>query len=117
MPCAGCTESVNAPCATLLALLLLACALSCHPRVPHSVTLTWQAPELAKGMTVVGYNVYRKPSDGGKYQKIATGIHQPSYEDHHVQSGKTYIYAVTTVDGFGRESALSEVARSTIPSP
>jgi fibronectin type 3 domain-containing protein len=101
----------------LVGLLVMFSALICDARTKHSVTLTWEAPKLEKGVSVVGYNVYRKGRSDHIYKKIATRVPGPSYEDTHVKGGQTYVYAVAALDQFGRESRPSEVARATIPSP
>jgi fibronectin type 3 domain-containing protein len=86
-----------------------------HSPQPHRVTLTWQPPPPKAGITVVGYNIYRRTGQGTPFVKIADHVADPHYEDMVVVSGQTYIYAVTSVDQFGRESRFSEVARAKIP--
>jgi fibronectin type 3 domain-containing protein len=104
-----------------VALILLALALlpnfACHRQTtgPHRVTLTWKAPPAVAGTTIVGYNIYRRPSDVASFVKIATGVKGPPYEDQLVASRKTYVYAVTSVDQAGRESRFSSVITATIP--
>jgi fibronectin type 3 domain-containing protein len=98
--------------------LVIACTVACSSaKGKHSVTLTWQAPRLDKGVSLAGYNVYRRTSKEHEYKKIATRIPNPSYEDTDVKSGESYIYAVAAVDQSGHESRLSEVAQVKIPSP
>lgn len=82
---------------------------------PHGVTLTWRPPPPKAGITIVGYNVYRRTDLGGPFVKIADHVSQSAYEDTLVSSGRTYIYAVTSVDQSGRESRYSTLTRATVP--
>src|SRR5512147_812098 len=79
---------------------------------PHSVTLTWNPPRPAAGIRIVGYNVYRRSSDGAEFVKIATGVPGSPYEDRRVSSGRTYFYVVTSVDQKGQESRFSAPAQA-----
>jgi fibronectin type 3 domain-containing protein len=97
-------------CATVC--LTLAC---CHKAQPHRVTLAWQAPPPAPGVSVVGYNVYRSTTSYGPFVKLATRVPGPPYEDRLVVSGRTYFYVVTALDQAGRESRFSSEVRATIP--
>jgi fibronectin type 3 domain-containing protein len=102
-------------------LLLAACALlgiglACSGKArPHSVTLTWDVPAAASGITVVGYNVYRSTTSGGPFVKLASGVAGPPYEDRLVVSGHVYFYAVTSLDQSGRESRFSVETKAVIP--
>ena len=104
-----------------LRLLLAVCALlcfglaCCQKAQPHSVTLSWEAPPVAPGVSFVGYNVYRSTTSGTQFVKIASRVPGPPYEDHLVASGRTYFYAVTTLDQTGHESRFSGQVRTTIP--
>ena len=59
-------------------LLLVLCDLLCiglacrHKAPPHSVTLTWEAPQAVTGVSVVGYNVYRSTTSGLPFVKLAS---------------------------------------------
>jgi hypothetical protein len=86
----------------------------CH-EAPHSVTLTWEAPTRAAGVTVVGYNVYRSVTSGGPFVKLASRVPTPPYEDRLVSSGRTYFYVVTALDQAGRESRFSSQVQAVIP--
>jgi hypothetical protein len=100
----------------LLALLIIGPVLWFHRKAePHSVTLTWRAPPPKKGVTVVGYNVYRRAVEGGSFVKIADKVSGPPYEDRMVNSGRMYFYVVTAVDQVGRESRFSAETRAEIP--
>lgn len=80
--------------------------------VSHSVALTWTAST----STVSGYNVYRSTVSGGPYTKVnSTVIVATTYTDSTVQSGQTYFYVVTSVDGSGMESTYSPEVSVTIP--
>ena len=83
--------------------------------VAHSVTLTWDA---SSSPTVVGYNVFRSTQSGGPYSTMNTGLVSGlTYTDQTVQSGKTYYYNLTAVDGNGVESQFAGEVSATIPSP
>ena len=81
---------------------------------PHSADLKWKASV----SRVVGYNVYRSETDGGPYIKLTSApVRTTNYTDRSVQSGHTYFYAVTAVDGKGKESVHSNHAKVLIPTP
>jgi len=101
----------------LVAVLVIVLALTSAAKSKHSVTLTWQPPTLEKGVSVGGYNIYRRTPKDHVYKKIATRVASPPYEDTQVKSGQTYIYAVSAIDQSGHEGRLSEVAKVTVPSP
>jgi len=87
-----------------------------HPGTgPHSVTLTWHAPQALRGITVVGYNIYRRAAEGTSFIKIADKVSGAPYEDRLVSSGRKYFYVVTSVDEVGRESRFSQEATADIP--
>jgi fibronectin type 3 domain-containing protein len=68
--------------------------------------------------TVVGYNVYRSTTSGGPYTLItSTPVAGVTYTDTAVQAGVTYFYVVTAVDANGNESAFSNEASVTVPTP
>ncbi len=99
----------------LLAVLVLGFA-GCHKEhPPHSVTLNWHAPSPVPGVHVVGYNVYRRTAPGNPYERIATQVPGPPYEDRIVNGGTSYSYAVTAVDQRGRESRFSTVVKVEVP--
>ena len=101
----------------LLTLAVLSCLAlaACHKSEPHSVTLTWEAPQATAAVSVVGYNIYRSTTSGGPFVKIATHVAAPPYNDRLVNSGRTYFYVVTAIDQAGRESRFSGEARAAIP--
>ena len=99
----------------MLGLLVLALALPSCRKASHSVTLIWEPTPSAAGVSVVGYNVYRRTKPEGPRTKIASRVPGPSYEDRDVVSGRTYFYVVTAVAQSGRESRLSEEARAKVP--
>lgn len=78
----------------------------------HSVQLSWNA----SSSPVIGYNIYRSPQPGGPYTRL-TGAPQPvtSYADYGVQSGATYYYVATSVNGSSEESAYSNQTVATVP--
>ena len=79
--------------------------------VSHTVALSWNS---SAGAT--GYNVYRSTSSGGGYSRLNTspdgGL---SYTDSNVQSGQTYFYVTTAVNGAGTESNFSSEVTAAIP--
>jgi hypothetical protein len=80
--------------------------------VQHSVALTWNAST----STVSGYNVYRSTVSGGPYTKINPSLVAVlNYTDSTVQSGFTYFYVTTAVDGSGNESVFSNEGTAVIP--
>jgi fibronectin type 3 domain-containing protein len=96
-------------------LLILAMVWRGHSQAtPHSVTLTWNPPAARTGVTLAGYNVYRR-TDESPFVKIAEKVPGPSYEDQLVGSGRKYVYVVTSVDTTGRESRYSAPASAEIP--
>ena len=105
----------NGRMSAILSLFVLAAALACHSKTPHSVTLTWQEAKPRAGSSVVGYNVYRRVQSETQYTKVAGPVAHPPYEDRYVVSGKTYFYSVTAVDASGIESRLSENVPAAIP--
>jgi hypothetical protein len=82
--------------------------------VAHSATLTWTAST----SSVVGYNVYRSTISGGPYTLITgSPVAGTTFTDTSVQAGVTYFYVVTAVDASGNESAFSNEALATVPTP
>ena len=78
----------------------------------HSVSLTWD-PSTS---TVAGYNLYRGTQSGGPYTKLNPSLLAgTSFDDAGVQSGSTYYYVSTAVDGSSNESAYSNEAAAAIP--
>jgi fibronectin type 3 domain-containing protein len=96
-------------------MLAIAGLLRHHPEEPHSVTLTWKAPATREKVTIVGYNVYRKPEDSTSFSRIAERVAGPPYEDRLVTSGRRYLYVVTSVDQNGRESRYSAAVTVEVP--
>jgi hypothetical protein len=87
----------------------------CITSNPHSVSLNWIASTSAN---VAGYNVYRGGAAGGPYTKLNSFVVLgTSYTDGGVQAGQTYYYVATTVDTMSAESAYSNVAAASVPSP
>ena len=78
----------------------------------HSATLSWTASTSA----VSGYNVYRGSVSGGPYTLVNTSLVIPlTFTDSAVQSGATYFYVTTAVDGSGNESVFSNEVKAVIP--
>lgn len=84
------------------------------PQTKHSVTLSWEA---SPG-TSAGYHVYRGSAAGGPYTRISSGaVISADYQDFNVESGASYYYVVTALDGLGAESAFSNEAGAQVPNP
>ena len=80
--------------------------------VQHSVDLSWNAST----STVVGYRVYRSLQSGGPYTVLNSTLDSSTtYTDATVQSGQTYYYVVSAVDGNGNESGFSNQATAVVP--
>ena len=79
----------------------------------HSVALSWSP----SASSVVGYNVYRGTTTGGPYSKITSMNADTTFVDASVQSGQTYFYVTTAVDGSGKESGNSNQTQAVIPTP
>jgi hypothetical protein len=80
--------------------------------VQHSVDLSWNAST----SVVVGYNVYRGTQPSGPYTVLNSTLDAgTNYTDSTVQSGQTYYYVVTAVDGSGNESVYSNQATAVVP--
>ena len=88
---------------------------TCVTTIPHSVTLNWIA---STSPNVIGYNVYRATQPNGPFTKFNfTPIAGTSYTDTAVQAGLTYYYLATAVDSNHNESAYSNQAQATVPTP
>jgi len=82
------------------------------PVVSHAAALGWGA----SSSTVAGYNVYRSTTSGSAYVKVnGSLVGAMSYADSSVQSGQTYYYVATAVDGSGNESVFSNEVAANIP--
>jgi fibronectin type 3 domain-containing protein len=96
--------------------LLAAAALLFHPKPgPHSVTLTWRAAAVRSGASIAGYNVYRRTAETSSFVKIADKYPASPYEDRLVNSGRSYVYVVTSVLSTGQESRYSTEANAQVP--
>ncbi|MGA8029412.1 MAG: hypothetical protein WB992_19900, partial [Bryobacteraceae bacterium] len=70
---------------------------------PESIEVSWQrSPE----SDLKGYYVYRSVS-GGPFVRMGDLLTLPVYSDHSVEHGKTYRYAVSSIDQKGNESEKS----------
>jgi hypothetical protein len=80
----------------------------------HWVTFDWAASK----SPVVGYNVYlRSPSNESWTRLNTSPVATTSYTDWDVQTGDIYVFAVRSVSAENVESAFSNAAEGTIPSP
>lgn len=82
---------------------------------PHEVELTWNAPSSSSD-PISGYRVYRAATGSSSYQLLNGALNaQTSYMDNTGQSGASYQYYVTSVDGSGRESVPSNTMSVVLP--
>ena len=79
----------------------------------HSVALAWTASTTPN----VTYKVYRGNTTGGPYTYLASAGTATTYRDMTVQSGLTYYYVVTSLDGNSNESVNSNQATAVVPTP
>lgn len=79
----------------------------------HSVDLSWEA---SSSPSLLGYNLYRGTVSGGPYPSKLNSTPQPgtSFVDSTVNSGTTYYYVATSVDG-NSESSYSNQLTMVIP--
>ncbi|MGA7521064.1 MAG: choice-of-anchor D domain-containing protein [Acidobacteriaceae bacterium] len=81
----------------------------------YAVDLTWNAPASSSD-PVAGYHIYRAAGGSSSFQLLSSSVNVPTtYADATVQSGQTYVYAVTSVDASGVESSDSNLFTVTIP--
>ncbi|MGH9433613.1 MAG: choice-of-anchor D domain-containing protein [Terriglobia bacterium] len=93
----------------------LAIALSGTGVNAHFVTLSWSP---SSSQNIAGYNVFRSPAANGPYTQINTAlITATAYTDNEVEAGVTYYYVTSAQDNQGTQSAYSNQAQATIPSP
>ncbi|MGA2851996.1 MAG: hypothetical protein ABSE46_23585 [Terracidiphilus sp.] len=94
---------------------LAAVATLAQPGVETAIDLSWQP---VSDTDIAGYAVYRREGDG-QWQRIspAQPLVPPGFHDAHVESGRTYHYAVTAIDLGGHESARSAETEETVPNP
>lgn len=77
----------------------------------NSIELVWERntePDLA------GYRIYRAVG-AGALEKVADVSQIPSYSDHNVEHGKSYRYAISSVDQAGNESARGPAVEVALP--
>jgi hypothetical protein len=82
--------------------------------IPHSASLNWTA---SNSQNLTNYKVYRGITSGGPYSLLSTLGLVTTYTDYTVQAGQTYYYVTTVVDNTGAESAYSNQASATVPTP
>jgi hypothetical protein len=78
------------------------------------VELRWQGT----GSDIdVHYIIYRRPVNSENWEKISTASVQGRnrgeyiFNDHTIESGVSYEYAIAVVDHYGNESSLSEIVK------
>jgi fibronectin type 3 domain-containing protein len=82
----------------------------------HDVMLSWTA---SASSGVAGYNIYRGTTSGGESSTAlnSTPVTGDTYTDENVTAGATYYYVVMAVSSGGVQSAASNEADATVPSP
>jgi fibronectin type 3 domain-containing protein len=81
----------------------------------HVVELTWTA---SSSPGVTGYNVYRSNSSTGPFNAInSSPVVDNSFVDSGVTAGETYYYATTAIGPDAVESAYSNMASASVPTP
>ncbi|MFE7838184.1 alginate lyase family protein [Streptomyces sp. NPDC057474] len=70
-----------------------------------AVTVAWLPSAWA-----TGYTVRRSTRPEGPYEKVATGLDEPTYTDTDVRRGRTYHYTVTATNSRGISGTSSPVA-------
>jgi hypothetical protein len=78
----------------------------------HSVSLSWQAST----SSVIGYFVFRGSNTTSLSQLNSSAVASTSYTDKTVANGKTYVYAVKSVDSGNVLSNFSNTVTVTVPS-
>jgi hypothetical protein len=76
------------------------------------IDLIW-APDTEADLA--GYNVFRHEAGAQPVKINSEPLNTPAFRDTKVESGKTYIYSVSAVDGRGNESARSQEASEAVP--
>ncbi|MBN1516467.1 RICIN domain-containing protein [Candidatus Sumerlaeota bacterium] len=75
------------------------------------VKISWK--NVARPSDFAGYNIYRAKKEGGRFKRIAKLVNKENYADMSVKNGRTYYYAVSSVDFSGNESDRSETVAGT----
>ncbi|GAA4628991.1 hypothetical protein GCM10023196_047750 [Actinoallomurus vinaceus] len=70
-----------------------------------TVTISWLAAAWADT-----YTVLRATAPGGPYERIADGVASTSYTDRPPHRGRTYHYAVSAANAYGRGAASAVIA-------
>jgi hypothetical protein len=85
---------------------------------PPAIDLSWLPDD---DPALAGYIVYRRENgvDNGAWQRIspAQPVIGPGFHDSNVQTGHSYMYAVSATGQNGRESQRSVPAQETVPAP
>jgi len=85
------------------------------PAASHSVNLTWKAPS-SNSDAVDSYQVERAASGSTQYAVVGTtAAASTAFTDTSVTTGKTYVYAVRSVDDSGNASTPSNTVTLAIP--
>ncbi|MGW3285077.1 alginate lyase family protein [Streptomyces sp. NPDC001002] len=79
----------------------------------RSVQVSWLPSAWADS-----YTVLRATAVDGRYEKIASGVAQPTYTDRKAHAGRTYYYTVTASNALGRSGSSAWAAASAgLPGP
>ena len=104
-------------CGSTLVQQTLSAALGegCSATISHSVSLNWAA---STSPNIAGYSIFRSTASGGPYTQLnAALLTATSFTDANVTAGQTYYYVTTAVDTSNNQSAYSNQAQATVPSP
>jgi hypothetical protein len=83
--------------------------------VPHFVSLSWTA---STSSNIAGYNVYRGSASSGPFTIVNSSlVAGTAFTDTTVAAGQAYYYVCTAVDTNNNESAYSNTAAATVPTP
>jgi cellulose 1,4-beta-cellobiosidase len=116
---APCTANVEGPltCTVITVQRVINASLGgpCVVYNAHAAKLSWTASTTPS----VTYNVYRATASTGPFTTPlnSSPITGTTYTDTAVTAGQTYYYVVTAVASSGTQSADSNTAQATIPSP
>ena len=109
-----CTAAINGPgvCNPTVVDRVITAATGGSCVVDHYVSLAWTASTTPN----VTYNVYRRIRTTDSWAKVNSApISGTAYNDVPVQSGQSYYYAATAVNGSNQESGYSTAIQVAVP--
>jgi fibronectin type 3 domain-containing protein len=78
--------------------------------------LSWEPPIETSDLPIIAYKVYWGPSEDNLTLRTALGASQRLFEDHMVETGKTYHYSVSALSFVG-EGNMSNVVNVSVVGP